>query len=178
MKGISREGKENEKVRPETISQTVRLFEEQPEKAKTKPTVEAHADGSQAVMGSGPFSWNSDLPEPIGGTNRAPSPTALLLSALAGCAVVFIRDTLAPALGVRVEAVEATAQCEADARGLLGMDGAEPDLRNIRLDVRLQSPDGESEVQRLYEAWRERCPIYLALTKAMDVTLNMETTRA
>jgi hypothetical protein len=33
-------------------------------------------------------------------------------------------------------------------------------------------------VQRLYEAWQERCPIYLALTKAMDVSLNMETTRA
>jgi uncharacterized OsmC-like protein len=164
-------------VQSETIRQTVRLFEEQPEKARSKPTVKAHADGSQAVMEAGPFSWNSDLPEPIGGTNQAPSPTALLLSALAGCAVVFIRDTLAPALGVRVEAVEATAQCEADARGLLGMAGTEPELQNIRLDVSVQSPDGEDDVQRLYEAWRERCPIYLALTKAMDVTLNMETSQ-
>jgi uncharacterized OsmC-like protein len=72
-------------------------FEEQPEKAKSKPTVKAHTDGSQAVMEAGPFSLRSDLPEPIGGTNQAPSPTALLLSALAGCAAVFMRDTLAPA---------------------------------------------------------------------------------
>ena len=165
-------------MQPETISQTVRLFEEQPEKAQSKPTVKAYTDGSQAVMEAGPFSLRSDLPEPIGGTNQAPSPTALLLSALAGCAAVFMRDTLAPQLGVRVDAVEATAQCEADARGLLGMAGAEPDLQNIRLDIRVQSPDSESDVQRLYEAWQERCPIYLALTKAMDVSLNMETTRA
>jgi uncharacterized OsmC-like protein len=165
-------------VQPETIRQTVRLFEEQPEKAKSKPTVKAHTDGSQAVMEAGPFSWNSDLPEPIGGTNQAPSPTALLLSALAGCAVVFIRDTLAPQLGVRVDAVEATAQCETDARGLLGMAGAEPDLQNIRLDIRVQSPDDESDVQRLYDAWQERCPIYLALTRAMNVSLNIETSRA
>ncbi len=165
-------------MQPETIRQTVRLFEEQPEKAKSNPTVKAHTDGSQAVMEAGPFSWNSDLPEPIGGTNQAPSPTALLLSALAGCAVVFIRDTLAPQLGVRVDAVEAKAQCEADARGLLGMAGAEPDLQNIRLDIRVQSPDDESDVQRLYEAWQERCPIYLALTRAMNVSLNMETSRA
>ncbi len=165
-------------MQAETIRKTVRLFEEQPEKAKSKPTVKAHTDGSQAVMEAGPFSWNSDLPEPIGGTNQAPSPTALLLSALAGCAVVFIRDTLAPQLGVRVDAVEATAQCEADARGLLGMAGAEPDLQNIRLAIRVRSPDDESDVQRLYEAWRERCPIYLALTKAMNVSLNMETSRA
>ena len=162
----------------ETIRQTVRLFEEQPEKARSKPTVKAHADDSQAMMESGPFSWNADLPEPIGGTNQAPSPTALLLSALAGCAVVFIRDTLAPQLGVRVDAVEATAQCEADARGLLGMADAQPDLQSIQLDIRVQSPDSESEVQKVYEAWRERCPIYLALTKAMNVSLNTETTRA
>jgi hypothetical protein len=92
--------------------------------------------------------------------------------------VVFIRDTLAPQLGVRVDAVEATAQCEADSRGLLGMAGAEPDLKNIRLDIRVQSLDDESDVQRIYETWQERCPIYLALTKAMDVSLNMETTQA
>src|SRR5919107_2672795 len=159
----------------ETIRRTVQLFEEQPERARSKPTVKAPAEGSQAVMESGPFSWNSDLPEPIGGTNQAPSPTALLLSALAGCAAVFIRDTLAPQLGVRVDSVEATAQCEADARGLLGMADAEPDLHNIRLDIRVQSPDGENDVQKLYEAWQERCPIYLALTKAMSVSLNMET---
>ena len=48
--------------------------------------------------------------------------TALLLSALAGCAVVFVKDTLAPQLGVTVDAIEATAQCETDARGFLGMD--------------------------------------------------------
>ena len=171
-------GKEDEKMQPETIRQTVSLFEEQPEKAKSTPTVKAHADGNQAAMEAGPFSWRSDLPEPIGGTNQAPSPTVLLLSALAGCGVVFIRDTLAPQLGVRVDAVEATAQCEADARGLLGMAGAEPDLKNIRLDMKVQSPDDERDVQKLYEAWRERCPIYLALTKAMDVSLNVETTQA
>ncbi len=165
-------------MQPETIRETVRLFEEQPDKAVSKPTVKAHSDGSQAVMEAGSFSWRSDLPEPIGGTNQAPSPTALLLSALAGCAVVFIRDTLAPQLGVRVDAVEATAQCEADSRGLLGMAGAEPDLKNIYLDIRIQSPDDEGDVQKIYETWRERCPIYLALTKAMDVSLNMETTQA
>ncbi|HVM14705.1 MAG TPA: OsmC family protein, partial [Egibacteraceae bacterium] len=75
--------------------------------------------------------WRADLPPPLGGTNEAPSPTALLLGALAGCAVVFIRDTLAPQLGVRVTDVAATVKCETDARGLLGLEGAEPDLRNL-----------------------------------------------
>jgi hypothetical protein len=91
--------------------------------------------------------------------------------------VVFIRDTLAPQLGVHVEAVEATAQCEADSRGLLGMVDVAADLQNIRLDIRVQSPDNESDVQKIYQAWRERCPIYLALIRAMNVSLNMKTVR-
>jgi hypothetical protein len=48
--------------------------------------------------------------------------------------------------------VEATAQCEAEARGLLGMASAEPDLQSIRLDIRVQSPGSESDVQNIYEA--------------------------
>jgi uncharacterized OsmC-like protein len=86
-------------------------------------------------MEHGPFSWHTDMTVPLGGTNEAPSPTALLLSALAGCAVVFIRDTLAPQLGVTVDTIEATAQCETDARGLLGMDSVAPDVRNVGLTI-------------------------------------------
>jgi len=66
---------------------------------------------------------------------------------LAGCAVVFIPDTLAPQFGVRVEMVEATAQCEADSRGHLGVDDVEADLQNIRLEIRVHSADSESDVQ-------------------------------
>lgn len=160
------------------IRETTRLWQEQPDKAKSTPTVKARADGSQAVLEAGPFSWRADLPQPLGGANQAPSPTALLLSALAGCAIVFIRDTLAPQLGVRVDAVEATAQCDADARGLLGLDGVAPDLQNIRLDIRVQSPGGQGDVQKLFQTWQERCPIYLALIKATDVSLTMRSTES
>ena len=93
------------------------------------------AEDSQAVIQARPFTWRADLPPPLGGSNEAPSPTALLLGALAGCAVVFIRDTLAPQLGVRVTDVAATVKCETDARGLLGLEGAKLDLRNLSLDV-------------------------------------------
>ena len=96
----------------ERIEETVRLWQAEPDKAKGKPMVIARAEGSKAVMEHGSFSWRTDMPVSLGGTNEAPSPTALLLSALAGCAVVFIRDTLAPKLGVTVDAIEATAQCE------------------------------------------------------------------
>src|ERR1700738_4413525 len=98
----------------------------QPDKEKGKPMVKARSEGSRAVIEAGSFTWQADLPPALGGSNEAPSPTAQLLGSLAACAVVLVRDTLAPQLGTRVAAVEATVQCETDSRGLLAMDGAAP----------------------------------------------------
>lgn len=161
-------------MKPETIQETTSLWESEPEKAQGKPSVTARSEGSQAVVEHGSFSWRVDLPPPLGGTNDAPSPTALLLSALAGCAVVFIRDTLAPQLGIRVDGIEAHAQCDADARGLLGIGGAVPDLRNFQLTFQVESPEPEAQVRKLYDTWLERCPIYLALIKQVDVATSLE----
>ena len=159
-------------MKAETIDATVEAWTKEPERAKGAPVVSARADDSQAVIEAGPFTWRADLPPALGGSNEAPSPTALLLGALAGCAVVFVRDTLGPQLGVRVDAVEATVRCETDARGLLGIGGAAPDLANLSVDVSIQSPDGEAGVGKIADVWQQRCPIYLALLKPTDVSVQ------
>ena len=91
----------------DVIKQTIQLWTDEQEKAKVSPVVKARTDGAQAVVEAGPFSWRTDLPSPLGGENKDASPTAMLLGALAGCAAVFIRDTLAPQLRVRVDSVQA-----------------------------------------------------------------------
>jgi len=159
-----------------TILNTITLWKEQPERAQVAPVVTARADGSQAVIEGGPFSWRADLPDSLGGSNKAPSPTLLLLSALAGCAVVFIRDTLGPLLNVPITDVRATARCRTDFRGLLGLDGAAPDLENIELRIEVVSPDDRG-VDSVFQAWLERCPVYLALTKPTRVATTIEITR-
>ncbi|MGH7908731.1 MAG: OsmC family protein [Thermodesulfobacteriota bacterium] len=63
-----------------------------------------------------------DLPGPLGGTNKAPNPTQFILGALASCAEAFIKDTLAPLIGVSVDAVEVEARCQAELGGLLGIE--------------------------------------------------------
>lgn len=159
-------------MKAETIDATIEAWTREPDKAKGTPVVTARAEDGQAVIEAGPFTWRADLPPALGGTNQAPSPTALLLSALAGCAVVFVRDTLGPQLGVRVDAVEATVRCDTDARGLLGIGGAAPDLGNISLEVSVQSPDGDAGVRKIADVWQQRCPIYLALLKPTDVSVE------
>ncbi|HVM34603.1 MAG TPA: OsmC family protein [Actinomycetota bacterium] len=162
-------------MRAQTIEQTIAGWTDEPEKAHGAPSVTARAEDAQALIQAGPFTWRADLPAPLGGTNQAPSPTALLLSALAGCAVVFVKDTLGPQLGMQINSVTATVQCESDARGLLGMDGVEPDLRNFTLDVGVDSSDGDGAVAELARVWEERCPIYLALRKPTDVAVRFAT---
>lgn len=155
------------------IKETISVFEKEPEKAKGNPVVKARTDGEQAVLEAGPFTWRVDLPTALGGKNEAPSPTALLLGALAGCAAAFIKDTLAPQLGVRVESIQATAQCKTDAKGLLGFEGAIPDLQDLELTIDLKSPDGEDKLQELYRTWQERCPVYLALIKPVSIRTSL-----
>lgn len=159
-------------MRTDVIETTSAAWTAEPERGKSTPTVSARADGSQAIIEAGPFTWRADLPVALGGSNEAPSPTALLLGALAGCAVVFVRDVLAPQLGYTVDAVEASVRCAADARGLLGMDGATPDLQDIRVDVSVTSPDGAEAVAAIADLWEQRCPIYLALIKPMAVEVG------
>jgi uncharacterized OsmC-like protein len=156
-------------MKPETILDTLRRWGRQPAEAQERTVVDAWSEGSQAVFQSGGFSWRADLPAPLGGGGQAPTPTALFLSALAGSAVLFIRDTLAPQLGVRVDSVHATACVDLDGRGVLAMEGAVPDLRNLSLEIDVSSPDGRTAAQRVYEAWLRRCPVYFALLKPMRI---------
>lgn len=155
-----------------TIAETEERFRADPGAARSAPSVTATLTNGHARLSSGPFNWESDLPAALGGENLAPSPTAYLLGALAGCAVAFMRDTLAPQFNVRIDDLKAVASCAADARGLLGFDGVSPALENLALDIEVQSTDPEDRVQAMLAAWRERCPIYLALLRPNEVELR------
>jgi uncharacterized OsmC-like protein len=156
------------------ITQTERRFEADASAAQQAPEVRATLTNGRARLSAGPFNWEADLSAALGGGNLAPSPTAYLLGALAGCAVAFLHDTLAPQLGITIDDVTAVARCRTDARGLLGMPGAEPDLAGIELSVTIASEATDEELARLQEAWLQRCPIFLALAKPNDVATTFQ----
>jgi uncharacterized OsmC-like protein len=161
--------KEEDIVNSETISATIERFTSDPSAAQSAPAVAAHLSDGRAELSAGSFSWFSDLPPALGGGNTAPSPTAYLLGALAGCAVAFIRDTLAPQLGLRIDEVQAVARCSSDLRGLFGMEGALPNLGDIGVDITVVSSEPSDRLNALYQAWLERCPIYLAVVNPNPV---------
>ena len=155
------------------IRDTEERFRSDPDAARAAPAVTATLANGRARLTAGNFNWEADLPAALGGTNLAPTPTAYLLGALAGCGVVFVRDTLAPQLGIEIEDVSAVARCSTDARGLLGMDGAMPDLSDIEIEIRISSPSTQDRINELQRVWEERCPIYLAITRPNAVRLTV-----
>src|SRR4051794_5734108 len=154
------------------LAETEAQFRADPAKARSTPTVTASLVNGRARLSAGPFNWDADLPASLGGDNLAPSPTAYLLGALAGCAVAFLRDTLAPEFDVDVDDVTAVAPCASDARGLLRMNGVAPDLGDLALEITVASSSPSGRIDAMLAAWTERCPIYLALLKSNPIALT------
>jgi uncharacterized OsmC-like protein len=156
-----------------TVSEAEAKLRADPTAGRSTPTVTATLANGRARLSAGSFNWDADLPPTLGGENLAPSPTAYLLGALAGCAVAFLRDTLAPQFGVELDDVTAVAAASSDARGLLGIDGAAPDLADLKLDIRISSASPQDRIDSMFAAWSERCPIYLALLNPNPIDLTM-----
>jgi len=156
----------------ERIQETFGKLSAAPAAGRTTPTAVAELVNGHARLSSGSFNWESDLAPAIGGGNLAPSPTQYLLGALAGCAVAFLSDTLAPQFGVTLDGVHATARCQADTAGLLGIPGTNPALDRIELEVTVRSGAPSARLDQLFTAWRERCPIFLALLRPNDVSVS------
>jgi uncharacterized OsmC-like protein len=160
-------------MQPEIIHATEALYRANPDGARATPAVRGRLIEGRAELSAGSHIWHSDLPPALGGTGTAPTPTQYLLGALAGCAVAFIHDTLAPLLDVAIDDLTVIARCRADARGLLGIAGAVPDLEDIEIEISLTTPDSAERVAALELAWRERCPIFLAIVKANRAAVRL-----
>jgi uncharacterized OsmC-like protein len=154
------------------LSEAEEKFRADPSAARSTPKVTASLVNGRARLSAGPFNWDADLPAALGGENLAPSPTAYLLGALAGCAVAFLRDTLAPQFGVEIDDVSAVASAASDLRGLLAIDGAAPALTELALDIRIVTASPDDRTAAMLDAWKQRCPIYLALLQPNSITLT------
>lgn len=160
-------------MQAEIINATEELYRATPDGARSAPAVRGRLVDGKAELSAGSYTWFADLPPTLGGTGSAPTPTQYLLGALAGCGVAFIHDTLAPQLGISIDDLSVVARCRADARGLLGMDGAIPDLEDIEIQISVATSASAERLAALEDVWRTRCPIYLAVVKSNEVSVML-----
>jgi uncharacterized OsmC-like protein len=163
----------------ESIQSAVRYLTEHPDEARYTDSF-ARARLGEAlrveVDGPGGERISTDMPSGIGGRAEGPSPGWLFRAAIASCVASTIGMEAARE-GVTVTSLEVEVDSESDDRGILGMDESVP-AGPLSMRIRIRAPaDGieRGRLRELLERGTVRCPSYDATKRAVDVSLEIDT---
>jgi uncharacterized OsmC-like protein len=162
----------------ESIENAVRYLSEHPDEARYTDSY-ARATLGEAlrveVEGPGELRMVTDMPGSIGGQGEEPSPGWLFRAALASCVASTIGMEAARE-GVTLTSLEVEVDSESDDRGILGMDEAVPAgplSTRIRIRGRADAVE-EKTLRELLERGAGRCPVCDATKRAVEVSLEIE----
>ncbi|MDV2480899.1 OsmC family protein [Methanoculleus sp. Wushi-C6] len=158
-----------------------------------KETVQREAGAGRRTL-SGITSWNggahsttivrnfavpADEPAAVGGTNRGPSPTELVLTGLSACIAISIAYSAAEE-GIEVDLIEIDVAGDLDLAGFLGVGNARPGLEEVRLTVRVDADAPREKIRELVDHGYRRSPVAAALEGRVPVRvcIGWEETRA
>ena len=119
------------------------------------------------------FRIESDHPEIFAAADRAPTPTEIVLSALASCLTGGVA-AVAQHRGIQLNSVRATVEGDIDVRGILGMD---PEIRNgfsaIRVRFDIDADASEDDIRALVAQSQKRSAMFDILTNPTDVHVDV-----
>ncbi|WP_223190550.1 OsmC family protein [Nonomuraea terrae] len=120
------------------------------------------------------YVFESEEPTPLLGTDKAANPGEYILQALAGCYAVTYA-LLATSRGIELSSLTLDMQVDFDLQGLLGIDESiRPGGKEIRVDVRAQSPNATTEqLQELTDLVQQRSPVRDTLANPVKVTTTL-----
>ncbi|MCD6323720.1 MAG: OsmC family protein [Desulfurococcales archaeon] len=146
----------------------------------SKPTIKRAVikaelrEGFKVISRAGSHTIVQDLPKTAGGGDEGPSPTEVLLAALAGCIGVVARFH-APKFGIKLEGLEIEVTGEYDVRGFMG-EAVKPGFTSIKAKVKVKaegaSRDVISEFMKFVEA---HCPISDTIVSGCRVEIEVST---
>jgi len=143
------------------------------QRASTGPVLQ---NGQEVQDRTARYSFESDEPAALLGTDVAASPAEYLLQALAGCyAVTFAAN--AATRGITLSSLRFDLEADIDLQGFLNVnDSVRPGAQEIRVTVHAKSPDASAEqLQALTDAVQRRSPIRDTLAGPVDVTTILAT---
>ena len=166
----------------ESIQKAMTYLGEHPAEARyTDSSATATLERGLRITVEGPSGErvSTDMPASVGGTAAAPSPGWLFRAALASCDATLIAMRAATQ-GVELNRLEVVVDSESDDRGILGIDNSVPagPLR-IRVRVQLGASGASDTALRQLAAWgHQHCPVSDAASRAIDTSLEVETSRS
>lgn len=114
------------------------------------------------------FAIPADEPVVIGGTDRGPSPTELVLTGLSACIAIGIAYSAAEE-GIEVESIEIDVEGDLDLGGFLETGEARPGLEEIRLTVRVDADAPREKIEELVNHGYRRSPVAASLEGRVPV---------
>ena len=106
-----------------------------------------------------------DEPEVRGGTNLGLTPTETLLASLIGCSNV-ITHRIAEKLGVKIEALDITADAKFDKSGASIIEEIEVPFPEVILNINIRCNANESQFNNIKEQLKMYCPISKVITNS------------
>ncbi|QKV17364.1 OsmC family protein [Oricola thermophila] len=119
------------------------------------------------------FRIESDHPVVFAAADRAPTPTEIVLSALASCLTGGVA-AVAQHRGIQLKSVRAVVEGDIDVQGILGMD---PEIRNgfssIRVRFEIDADASREDIEALVAQSQKRSAVFDILTNPTSVAVSV-----
>ena len=134
---------------------------------RSESTVDGYRIGGEEVART--FKIIADEPHELLGTNSAPNPQELLMSAVNACMMVgYVAQ--ASVRGIRLESCTIETQGELDLRGFLGLDDKVPaGYRRIDYLVTLKGDGTPEQYEEIHQAVMATSPNYFNMAKPIEM---------
>lgn len=170
----------------EALMETIDAIKQDPAKAKVAFRVRSNWQGqtrSRAVVESyelggeriaRDFAIDIDEPFELLGTNEAPNPQEVLMSALNACIMVgYVAG--AAVKGITLKSVEIETDGELDLRGFLGVDPDVPaGYETIRYTVHIRGDGTPEEFREIHENVMRTSPNYFNISRPVRIEATLD----
>lgn len=169
---------EKERNLKEIVGRRVEFFKKKPEAALYKPKVSSkHVSGLYTETVVREHTVKSDYGEAAGGTNLAPNPIELLMSAVAACIEAAFYE-FALHEGVSVKALSVDVEGTLDLRGLFMVDeSVKPGFHDLKYTFTIESDDDETRVRDLARRVVAHCPVVDSLLHPINLSGEIVVTK-
>lgn len=124
------------------------------------------------------WTFDSDHPVELVGTDQGPSPVEYLLIGLAGCITAGIGN-IAAARGVTLTSVKSTVEGDIDLNGVLGLDRTVRNgYQSIRAHFAIEGESGVEDLREVVERSIARSAVFDVLTNGVPVSIEIDAAKA
>jgi uncharacterized OsmC-like protein len=134
---------------------------------RSESVVESYKIGGETVPRN--FTITADEPHELLGTNSAPNPQELLMSAVNACMIVgYVAQ--AAVRGIELDDCRIETEGELDLRGFLGLDDSvAPGYRRINYTVHLSGDGTREQYEEIHQAVMSTSPNYFNLAQPIQM---------